>query len=67
MKPTLVCSNSEILGHQTSPLILPFKNWASALFIKLVIIPTGECTLTSVSPLLETYIIFLPDGCRPLS
>lgn len=57
MKPALVCSSSEILGHQTLPFILPFKNWASALFIKLVILPPGECTLTSVSPLLETYLI----------
>lgn len=65
MKPTLVCSSSEILGHQTLPFIVPFKNWASALFIKLVILPIRECTLTSVSPLLETCIIscLMAAGC----
>lgn len=57
MKLTFVCSSSEILGHHTLPLTPPFKNWASALFISLVILPAGECRLTSVSPLLETYII----------
>lgn len=55
MKPTLVCSSSEILGHQS--FCLSFENWASALFIRLVIFPTEECTLTSVSPLLETCVI----------
>lgn len=46
-------------------LIVPFKNWASALFIKPVILPTGKCTLTSVSPLLETCIIscLMAAGC----
>lgn len=59
MKATLVISSLEILVHQTlcTVLILPLKYWASFLFMKLVILPTGECTLTSVSPLLETYII----------
>ena len=57
MELTLVCSSSEVLGHQTLPLIPPFKNWASALFTKLVTLPTRKCTLTSVSLLLETYII----------
>lgn len=67
MKATVMISSLEILVHQTlrTKLILPLKYWASFLFVKPVILPIGECTLTSVSPLLETYIIscLMAAGC----
>lgn len=78
-KANRLYKKEEVMSNETNSFLQFLRNtWAPNLathctfqklgqcsFYKLVILPTGECTLTSVSLLLETCIIscLMAAGC----